>query len=120
VGRIAARAGSKLPGTVVVGAHYDHLGLGGRFSLAPDRSEVHPGADDNASGVAAILEAARGLSSRAGELRRDVIVVAFSGEESGILGSSAFIGSAARDNVVAMLHRHIVGRSPQNRPTLPT
>jgi len=115
VGRIAARAGSKLPGTVVVGAHYDHLGLGGRFSLAPDRSEVHPGADDNASGVAAILEAARVLSSRAGELRRDVIVVAFSGEESGILGSSAFIGSAAMDNVVAMLNLDMVGRMRQNR-----
>ncbi len=82
VGRIAAGAKDKLPGAVVVGAHYDHLGMGGRFSLAPDRAEVHPGADDNASGVAAILEAARALVGRAGELKRDVIVDGKGGGDS--------------------------------------
>jgi len=115
VGRIAARAKNKLPGTVVVGAHYDHLGMGGRFSLAPDRLEVHPGADDNASGVAAILEVARALSSRANQLRRDVIIAAFSGEESGVLGSSEFARSPAMRGVVAMLNLDMVGRMRQNR-----
>jgi Tol biopolymer transport system component/Zn-dependent M28 family amino/carboxypeptidase len=114
VGRIAAGAKDKLPGAVVVGAHYDHLGMGGRFSLAPDRDEVHPGADDNASGVAAILEVARALSSRANELRRDVIVAAFSGEENGVLGSSEFTRSPAMQGVVAMLNLDMVGRMRQN------
>ncbi len=115
VGRIAAGAKDKLPGTVVVGAHYDHLGMGGRFSLVPDRVEVHPGADDNASGVAAILEVARALSSRGSELRRDVIIAAFSGEESGVLGSSEFARSPAMQGVVAMLNLDMVGRMRQNR-----
>ncbi len=115
IGRIPAGAKDKLPGTVVIGAHYDHLGMGGRFSLAPDRSEVHPGADDNASGVAAVLEAARALSFRASQLRRDVIIAAFSGEESGVLGSSDFARSSAIAAVVAMLNLDMVGRMRQNR-----
>lgn len=115
VGRIAAGSKDRLPGTVVVGAHYDHLGMGGRFSLAPDRAEVHPGADDNASGVAAILEAARALSGRAGELKRDVLIAAFSAEESGVLGSSYFARSAATAGAVAMLNLDMVGRMRQNR-----
>ena len=115
VGRIPAGAKDKLPGTIVIGAHYDHLGMGGRFSLAPDRAEVHPGADDNASGVAAILEAAGALAARSGELRRDVIVAAFSGEESGVLGSSYFARSAATEGAVAMLNLDMVGRLRQNR-----
>ena len=115
VGRLTAPEQNKLPGTVVIGAHYDHLGMGGRFSLAPDRSEVHPGADDNASGVAAILEVARDLSARLGELRRDVIFVAFSGEESGVLGSSEFVRSKAMEGVVAMLNLDMVGRMRHNR-----
>ena len=47
----------RLPGVVVLGAHYNHLGMGGRDSLAPERHEPHVGADDNASGTAALLEA---------------------------------------------------------------
>ncbi len=115
VGRLAARAKDRLPGTVVIGAHYDHLGMGGRFSLAPDRWEVHPGADDNASGVAAILEVAHDLSARSSELRRDVIFVAFSGEESGVLGSAEFARSKAIEDVVAMLNLDMVGRMRHNR-----
>ena len=115
IGRIPAGSQDKLPGAVVIGAHYDHLGMGGRFSLAPDRTEVHPGADDNASGVAALLEVARTLSSQAARLRRDVIVVAFSGEESGVLGSADFARSSAIEGVVAMLNFDMVGRMRQNR-----
>jgi Tol biopolymer transport system component len=115
VGRVVAGGKDKLPGTVLIGAHYDHLGMGGRFSLAPDRQELHPGADDNASGVAAVLEAARALSARADELRRDVIVAAFSGEESGVLGSSHFTRSSAMQGVLAMFNLDMVGRMRQNR-----
>src|SRR6185436_15977960 len=67
IGVIRAGAPDRLPGAVVVGAHYDHLGMGGRSSLEPDKHEAHNGADDNASGTAALLEVARRLASRRGE-----------------------------------------------------
>lgn len=73
---------------VVIGAHYDHLGYGGRDSLAPDKHVPHVGADDNASGTAALLEIARQLVAVRDSLKRDVIFASFSGEESGVLGSS--------------------------------
>ncbi|HVS00548.1 MAG TPA: M28 family peptidase [Thermoanaerobaculia bacterium] len=114
VGVIRAGAADRLPGAVVVGAHYDHLGLGGSGSLAPDAREPHNGADDNASGTAALLEVARRLGSRRAELRRDVWLVAFSAEEEGLLGSAAWTrklpaGLAAGD-LVAMLNMDMVGR----------
>ncbi|MGZ6143904.1 MAG: M28 family peptidase, partial [Myxococcales bacterium] len=111
VGRL--RGNGALPGVVVIGAHYDHLGLGGRFSLAPEKSEPHLGADDNASGVAGVLEVARSLAARRKELRRDLLFVAFSGEEEGILGSTHF----AREvhDVAGMLNLDMVGRLRGNR-----
>ena len=117
VGRLAA--GQRLPGAVVLGAHYDHLGFGGASSLAPDAREPHNGADDNASGTAALLEAARVLSARRDELGRDVIFVAFTGEENGLLGSSHFTREpppgAAPEGLVAMLNMDMVGRLRNNR-----
>src|SRR5256714_7281559 len=75
---------------VVVGAHYDHLGLGGFGALDPDATgRVHNGADDNASGTAALLEIGRELASR--RPARTIVLVAFSGEELGTLGSSYFV-----------------------------
>ncbi|HUG43577.1 MAG TPA: M28 family peptidase, partial [Acidobacteriota bacterium] len=123
---VAARlAGSRsdLP-AVFVGAHYDHLGRGeAGTSLASDREErpVHYGADDNASGVAAVLEIARFLAagSRQGEaLQRDVVFGFWSGEEIGLLGSSHFAsnsmaGSNSRDRssqAQAYLNLDMVGR----------
>jgi Tol biopolymer transport system component len=108
----------RLPGAVIVGAHYDHLGLGGPDSMAPGSTEPHSGADDNASGTAAVLEAARWLTrgepeSMAG-LRHDVVFVAFSGEETGILGSTAFArkppGGLDLERAVAMVNLDMVGR----------
>ena len=120
VGRI--RAGSPeqhLPGVLVVGAHVDHLGLGGRSSLAPDAHEPHLGADDNASGTAVVLELARALARDRTALRRDILVVAFSGEEAGVLGSSHFVRNpppgAAPGEMVAMLNLDMVGRLRDNR-----
>jgi hypothetical protein len=117
VARWPAAAPNKLPGVILVGAHYDHLGMGGHGSLAPGQHVVHPGADDNGSGAAALLEVARMLAATKG-LRRDVVVVAFSGEEMGVLGSTWFVkhpppGLAPTD-LVAMLNMDMVGRLRDN------
>ncbi len=114
VGRLPAGAANRLPGAVVIGAHYDHLGMGGGGSLAIGETAIHNGADDNASGTAALLAVARELAARRDELRRDVWFVAFSLEEEGLLGSSTFTreptGGLAMDDVVAMLNMDMVGR----------
>ena len=117
VGRLTAP--ERLAGAVLLGAHYDHLGLGGESSLAPESNAPHNGADDNASGTAALLEAARVLSARRDELSRDVIFVAFTGEEAGLLGSSRLAREpppgAAPAGLVAMLNMDMVGRLRNNR-----
>lgn len=119
VGRLTATGESPLPGVVIVGAHYDHLGYGGFGSLDPDSDDIHNGADDNASGTAALLEAARRLVPRSGELRRDVVFVAFSGEEHGLIGSSAFVRSPPAgvhvDQVTAMINMDMIGRLGSER-----
>jgi Iap family predicted aminopeptidase len=122
IGKIEATGSGKLPGAVVIGAHYDHLGMGQTGSLSPDVVAVHNGADDNASGVATLLEVGRVLVARRAELKRDVYLVAFSGEELGVLGSSYFVshpptGLAIAD-VVAMLNMDMVGRLRMNRLTV--
>ncbi|MFZ5470942.1 MAG: M28 family peptidase [Myxococcota bacterium] len=117
VGRIEAQ-GEKRAGAVVVGAHYDHLGLGGRDSLAPDKHEPHLGADDNGSGTATLLEIARLLSAQREKLGRDVYVVAFSGEEAGVLGSTHFTrarGDEGMKELFAMLNLDMVGRLRGNK-----
>jgi Tol biopolymer transport system component len=121
VARLPAGApeSQRLPGVIVLGAHYDHLGMGGRDSLAPDKHEPHVGADDNGSGTAALLEAARALSLRKNELRRDIVFMSFSGEESGVLGSTYFTrapsGGIKMADVVAMINMDMVGRMRDNR-----
>ncbi|HEX6276643.1 MAG TPA: M28 family peptidase, partial [Polyangiaceae bacterium] len=127
VGRLAAapEAGKKLPGTIVIGAHYDHLGFGGRFSLAPGDAKPHVGADDNASGTAALLEIARTLATPEARkaLRRDVVFAAFSGEEWGLLGSAHFVhagekkapGALPPKELFAMLNLDMVGRLRENK-----
>lgn len=98
---------------VVVGAHYDHLGLGGRSSLAPGTAAVHPGADDNASGTAAILALAQKLAAEK-DRPFDLYVVAFTAEESGLVGSSRFVQSLppglGKERLRAMLNFDMVGR----------
>ncbi len=96
---------------VVVGAHYDHLGWGGEGSLDPDRRAVHNGADDNASGTAALLEIARELAAR-GPFPRPVLFVAFTGEEKGLWGSARFVAEPPLplEDAVAMLNLDMVGR----------
>lgn len=82
---VLAGARDRTGETIVVGAHYDHLGHGDENSLAPKLGEIHPGADDNASGTAGVLELARYFNQRRSKLRRDLIFVCFSGEELGLL-----------------------------------
>jgi aminopeptidase YwaD len=97
---------------VVIGAHYDHLGRGGEGSLAPDAlGTIHPGADDNASGVAAMLGIARAFAE-AGGAPRTLVFVAFSGEEMGLLGSTHYVRRPARplERTVLMLNLDMVGR----------
>lgn len=119
VGRLPAGGPRPLDGVIVIGAHYDHLGLGGPGSLAPDVRAIHNGADDNASGTMALIEAARGLAARRDELRRDIVFVAFSAEERGLIGSSMFVhappGDLAIEDVVAMLNMDMVGRLGDER-----
>jgi Tol biopolymer transport system component len=125
VGVIRAGAPAKRPGVVVIGAHIDHLGMGGASSLAPSAAAVHNGADDNASGTAALVEAARTIAAKRSELARDVYVVAFSAEEMGALGASHYVKSPAHAQglprgarpapIVAMINMDMVGRMKMNR-----
>src|SRR5262249_30321601 len=77
--------------TIIVGAHYDHLGLGGAGSLAFGSRDIHNGADDNASGTAMVMEMARRLARRADPLPRRIVFMAFSAEERGLLGSRHYV-----------------------------
>jgi hypothetical protein len=97
---------------VVVGAHYDHLGEGGApGSLAPGERAIHNGADDNASGVAAMLWTAGRLAAGP-RPARSVAFAAFTGEESGLLGSAHFTRQppTGADPIVAMINLDMVGR----------
>jgi hypothetical protein len=109
LGRIAGKRQGR---TVLVGAHLDHLGLGGPGSLAKDATgEIHNGADDNASGTAAVLEIARCL--RAEPPEGDVIVALWSGEELGLLGSEHWMRNPTTDlgTLRACLNLDMVGRA---------
>jgi Tol biopolymer transport system component len=113
-----APADKRLPGTIVIGAHYDHLGHGGSSSLAPDDHSPHVGADDNASGVALVLEVARSLIQSKAPTVRDVVFATFTAEEMGVLGSSHLVKNPPRglepQNVYAMFNYDMVGRMTKN------
>jgi hypothetical protein len=94
--------GQKLPGVIVIGAHYDGFG------------SSSPGADDNASGTAALLQVARSLGEKKPTLRRDLVLAAFSGEEQGAAGAAAFVhhppGAIPATEVLVMIDLDMVGR----------
>ena len=99
---------------VVIGAHYDHVGLGGRLSVTPERAgEIHNGADDNASGTASIMEMARAASQQRSRFPRSLVFVAFAGEERGLLGSAYYVShpSVSIGETIAMLNLDMVGRA---------
>ena len=98
---------------IILGAHYDHLGRGNSDSLAPSQiGQIHPGADDNASGTAGLLELARLLAPKKGQLQRGILFSSFAGEELGLLGSAAWVKNPTRplDKAVAMLNMDMIGR----------
>jgi hypothetical protein len=97
--------------TVVLGAHYDHLGYGGSGSTAPGERAIHHGADDNASGTALLVEVARRLAAGP-KLPRSVLFAAFSGEERGLLGSGHYTANPAVPlaDTVAMVNLDMLGR----------
>jgi Zn-dependent M28 family amino/carboxypeptidase len=102
---------------IVIGAHYDHLGRGGEGSLATHAGDIHHGADDNASGVAGVLELARIFSAERPRMKRTLVFVAFSGEEEGLLGSNYFVNHPVVPNgqIIAMINMDMIGRMKENR-----
>jgi acetylornithine deacetylase/succinyl-diaminopimelate desuccinylase-like protein len=121
IGVIAGR-GQLADESIVVGAHYDHVGMGGYGSLAPGTIAIHNGADDNASGTAALLASAEQLQSRLAEsdAHRRIIYIAFTGEERGLVGSKFYVRSPRfpLESTVAMINMDMVGRLRDNELTI--
>jgi hypothetical protein len=102
---------------VIIGAHYDHLGLGEQFSMAPSMvGKPHLGADDNASGTAGVIELARWMAGRP-KPKRGVLFLAFAGEELGLLGSSYYANHPELpiEKAAAMINMDMIGRVKDGR-----
>ncbi len=110
VRNIAAYLPGETDEYVVIGAHYDHLGLGEQFSLGTP-GQVHPGADDNASGTSGVLELARYFSKQPKQ-KRGILFLAFAGEELGLLGSAYYVQhpELPANKAVAMINMDMIGR----------
>ena len=99
---------------IVVGAHYDHVGTGGQFSEAPESTgQVHNGADDNASGTAALLEMARIAGGARSRFGRTIVFASFAGEELGLRGSEHYVAQPAvpLGRTIAMINLDMIGRA---------
>jgi hypothetical protein len=113
VNNVLAYLPGKTDEYVIIGAHYDHLGRGYYDSLAPSLiGQIHPGADDNASGTAGVLELARLLAPMKGQLQRGILFASFAGEELGLLGSAEWVKEPTLPlgKAVAMLNMDMIGR----------
>ena len=110
---------NKSANTVVIGAHYDDLGMGSDGSLYRGEPAIHNGADDNASGVAALIELARYLK-QSNLKGNNYLIMAYSGEEKGLLGSGYFVKhpTLALENMNYMINMDMVGRLKSEEPTL--
>jgi len=107
--------------TVIVGAHYDHLGRDSWGSLAIEsHGEIHHGADDNASGTAVVMEVARQLAARPEPFQRRVLFITFSAEELGLIGSENYVRDPLfpMNQTVAMLNLDMVGRLREGKLTI--
>jgi hypothetical protein len=106
--------------TVVVGAHYDHLGFGGTGSLQTGSKDIHNGADDNGSGTVSLLELARRFGKSEASSRRRLVFIAFTGEERGLLGSVEYVRSPVfpLESTVAMINLDMVGRLKDDKLTV--
>jgi hypothetical protein len=104
--------------TVVIGAHYDHLGRGGRSSMDSKLiGQIHNGADDNASGVAGVLELAAAFARDPAPRKRGYLFITFAAEELGLNGSAYWASHPTRliDKVIAMLNMDMIGRVRDNQ-----
>jgi hypothetical protein len=108
--------GPKAEETIVIGAHYDHLGFPASDGRRPRPENIYNGADDNASGVAVVLEVARRLAAREKKLPRRVLFIAFAAEERGLRGSQHYVSHSPvpLEKTVAMLNLDMVGRLREN------
>jgi hypothetical protein len=119
--RLSRNVAALLPGTgdseelIIIGAHYDHLGLGKFGSLSSNDSTIHNGADDNASGTAGLLELAEYFAENRPET--DLLFLAFSGEEMGLLGSQYYVDNPTieLENALAMINMDMIGRMNNER-----
>lgn len=116
---VAAKIDNKAEKTIVIGAHYDHLGYGTRISLHYGNPKIHPGADDNASGIAALLELARIIKNQ--ELNNhNYVFVAFGAEEKGLIGSQRFLEDSIEliPSYLNMFNLDMIGRLDSLNPQL--
>lgn len=97
---------------IVIGGHYDHLGMGGASSRKPDTVAIHHGADDNASGTAGVIELARRIKADSNSFGRSFIFIAFSAEELGLVGSQYFVSNPTVpiSSVKGMINLDMIGR----------
>lgn len=110
---------NKAASTIVIGAHYDHLGSGGHESLYRGKPAIHNGADDNASGIAALIELGRMLKNSS-DKSNNYLLIAFSGEEKGLLGSNYFVKNPTipLQQINYMINMDMVGRLKKEERTL--
>jgi hypothetical protein len=116
IGMLPGRDPTLKDEAVIIGAHYDHLGRGGETSLAPTQyGEIHPGADDNASGAAGVIALAKAFA-RLGA-KRSLVFIAFGGEEMGLLGSYHYVGHPLwpLERTYAMINLDAIGRLEHDR-----
>lgn len=110
---------NKTDSTIIIGAHYDHIGFGGPKSRSLTNKKIHPGADDNASGVAMMLSLAE-YFKKSGNKKFNYLFIAFSAHEDGLYGSEAFVAEKIYDlnKVKLMLNIDMVGRLNIANPIL--
>lgn len=106
--------------TIVIGAHMDHLGYGGKGSgsLSAETNAIHNGADDNASGTAGLIEIAEQIGKH--PLRKNVLFIAFDAEEKGLLGSKYFVEHPTLNlkNIISMVNLDMIGRMKDSSLTI--
>jgi hypothetical protein len=120
IGVLEPASGPLADETIVVGAHYDHLGFGEEGSMLPGSKEIHNGADDNASGTAGLLELAYRLGQQKGKLPRRIVFIAFTGEERGLLGSAQYVKTPdfPLEKTIAMFNLDMIGRLDGDKLTV--
>lgn len=113
-GNVIGYLDNKAAQTIIIGAHYDHLGLNEHHNstLMNSDGQIHNGADDNASGVSAVLELARLFSQNKTQEKANYVFALFSGEEDGLMGSKHFADTVKANypNVITMINLDMVGR----------